>query len=63
MGGDRIRLVAADLSGDERLLAELDGRHWSVETAAPFTGRVVGMLAEEGTVHFTGFCYHGMGGS
>ncbi|RSM43173.1 glycoside hydrolase family 43 protein [Amycolatopsis balhimycina DSM 5908] len=57
--GDRIRLIAADEAGTETQLAELDGRFWSVEMAAPFTGRVVGMFAERGAVHFAGFRYHG----
>ncbi|MET8977901.1 family 43 glycosylhydrolase [Streptomyces sp. NPDC004539] len=61
--GDTIRLVAVDGSGTETLLAELDGRFWSVELAAPFTGRVTGMFAEHGTVHFTDFRYHGEGSS
>jgi xylan 1,4-beta-xylosidase len=61
--GDRIRLIAADEQGVETHLAELDGRFWSVETAAPFTGRIVGMFAENGAVHFAAFHYHGEGRS
>ncbi|MFF4028805.1 family 43 glycosylhydrolase [Streptomyces sviceus] len=57
--GDRIRLTAVDDTGTETHVAEVDGRFWSVETAAPFTGRVVGMFAELGTVHFADFRYHG----
>ena len=49
LGGDRIRLVAP--RGRRRLLlAELDGRYWTAETCASFTGRVVGLYATEGTV-------------
>jgi hypothetical protein len=59
--GDLIRLSVVDAAGTETQLAELDGRFWSVETAAPFTGRVTGMFAEHGTVHFTEFRYHGEG--
>ncbi|MGA5454743.1 family 43 glycosylhydrolase [Streptomyces umbrinus] len=61
--GDRIRLSAVDDSGTEHDLAEVDGRFWSVENAATFTGRVVGVFAEEGTVHFADFRYRGEGGS
>ncbi|MGP2440781.1 family 43 glycosylhydrolase [Streptomyces sp. JW3] len=61
--GDVIRLSVLDPDGTETCLAELDGRLWSVELAAPFTGRVTGMLAEKGTVHFTDFRYHGESGS
>ncbi|MGQ4382569.1 hypothetical protein [Streptomyces sp. SAS_270] len=59
--GDTIRLVVVDESGTEKVLAELDGRFWSVELASPFTGRVTGVFAERGTVHFTDFRYHGEG--
>ncbi|WP_262402187.1 hypothetical protein [Actinomadura sp. CNU-125] len=61
--GDRIRLVVADDTGTEHRLAELDGRFWSVETAAPFTGRVTGMFAEKGVVRFAEFRYRGTGRS
>ena len=54
MGGDRIRLLAADT-----LVAELDGRYWTAETCASFTGRVIGLYASEGTVSFAGFRYRG----
>ncbi|MGP2440407.1 family 43 glycosylhydrolase [Streptomyces sp. JW3] len=57
--GDRIRLSVVDATGAESHLAELDGRLWSVESAPFFTGRVTGMYAEDGTVHFTDFRYHG----
>jgi len=58
-GGDRIRLVAA-AGGTEVLLAELDGRHWSAESAGgSFTGRVTGMYASEGSVSFGSFSYRG----
>jgi xylan 1,4-beta-xylosidase len=54
LGGDRIRLLAGG-----RLLAELDGRYWTAETCASFTGRVIGLYAREGTVRFADFRYHG----
>ena len=37
------------------MLTELDGRFWTAETTASFTGRVVGIFATEGTVTFSGF--------
>jgi beta-xylosidase len=54
MGGDRIRLYAGDT-----LLTELDGRYWSAETCASFTGRVIGLYAGRGTVTFAGYRYTG----
>ncbi|WP_436535478.1 family 43 glycosylhydrolase [Actinoplanes sp. HUAS TT8] len=53
-GADRIRLIAGDVC-----LAELDGRYWSCETAASFTGRVTGVYAAEGTVTVSRFTYSG----
>ncbi|WP_433832649.1 family 43 glycosylhydrolase [Actinoplanes sp. CA-015351] len=53
-GADRIRLIAAGVC-----LADLDGRYWSAETAASFTGRVTGVFASEGTVTVSHFGYHG----
>jgi len=57
LGGDRIRLVAAGT-----LVAELDGRYWTAETCASFTGRVIGLYASAGTVRFAGFLYRGTDG-
>jgi xylan 1,4-beta-xylosidase len=57
MGGDRIRLLAAGT-----LITELDGRYWTAETCASFTGRVIGLYASRGTVRFTGFRYQGSDG-
>jgi xylan 1,4-beta-xylosidase len=54
MGGDRIRLYAGDT-----LLTELDGRYWTAESCASFTGRVVGLYASMGTVTFADFRYAG----
>jgi beta-xylosidase len=54
LGGDRIRLLAAGT-----LVAELDGRYWTAETCASFTGRVIGLYASQGTVSFAGFRYRG----
>ncbi|GAA3403475.1 glycoside hydrolase family 43 protein [Pseudarthrobacter polychromogenes] len=54
VGGDRIRLLvrssAPHSSTEEVLLTELDGRHWSFETAKAFTGRAFGVFAIEGEV-------------
>jgi xylan 1,4-beta-xylosidase len=51
-GGDRIQLmVRATANGaDQILLAELDGRHWTFETAKAFTGRAFGVFAVDGEV-------------
>ena len=54
LGGDRIRLWAGGT-----LLAELDGRYWTAETCASFTGRVIGLYASQGTVRFGGWTYRG----
>ena len=57
MGGDRIRLLAAGA-----LVAELDGRYWTAETCASFTGRVIGVYASQGTVSFADFRYRSTDG-
>lgn len=54
MGGDRVRLLAAGV-----LVAELDGRYWTAETCASFTGRVIGLYASQGTVSFGRWKYWG----
>jgi xylan 1,4-beta-xylosidase len=54
LGGDRIKLIAGDT-----LITELDGRYWTAETAASFTGRVIGLYAGDGTVRFADFRYRG----
>lgn len=58
LGGERIRLIA-ESDGTDVLVADLDGRYWSAETAASFTGRVVGLCATQGSVTFTDFHYLG----
>jgi xylan 1,4-beta-xylosidase len=40
-------------------LAALDGRYISAETAAAFTGRVMGLYAREGAVTFDAVRYEG----
>ncbi|MFJ9561113.1 hypothetical protein ACIRQQ_13870 [Streptomyces fuscichromogenes] len=57
LGGDRIRLLA-----DGTSLSELDGRYWTTETFASFTGRVIGVHAREGTVRFGDYRYTGWEG-
>ena len=57
MGSDRIRLLAAGTQ-----VAELDGRYWTAETCASFTGRVIGLYASEGTARFADFRYRGCDG-
>jgi xylan 1,4-beta-xylosidase len=54
MGADRIRLLAGGT-----LITELDGRYWTSETCASFTGRVIGLYASAGTVSFADFRYRG----
>lgn len=58
LGPDLVRLSVDSGTGPVEL-AVLDGRYVSAETAASFTGRVVGMYAAEGTVAFDQFRYRG----
>jgi xylan 1,4-beta-xylosidase len=58
LGPDVVRLSVDSGTGPVELAA-LDGRYVSAETAASFTGRVVGMYAAEGTVAFDRFSYRG----
>ena len=55
---DVVRLIA-HVGGVEHVLAEVDGRSLSAETAGSFTGRVVGMVAVRGAVSFRGWRYEG----
>src|SRR5699024_3433641 len=50
-------LVVAD--GKVQVLAEVDGRYLSNETAGSFTGRVFGVYAETGTVAIDRITYTG----
>ncbi|MFG2785396.1 glycoside hydrolase family 43 protein [Streptomyces prunicolor] len=64
LGPDVVRLsvetdTGSDIDSGPVELAALDGRYVSAETAASFTGRVVGMYAAEGTVAFSQFRYRG----
>ena len=57
-GGGVIRIHAAG-GGRKVVLAEIDGRYWSVEVAKSFTGRVLGLYAVDGTVAFSDLRYRG----
>ncbi|MET9872959.1 hypothetical protein ABZZ16_44055, partial [Streptomyces sp. NPDC006386] len=56
-GPDTITLGLEDADGTFAELATLDGRYLSTEVAGGFTGRVIGMYAATGTVHFDWFDY------
>ncbi|MDN4478769.1 family 43 glycosylhydrolase [Demequina sp. SYSU T00039] len=55
---DVVRLIAR-AGGQEHVLAEVDGRSLSAETAGSFTGRVLGLVAVRGDVSFRGWRYEG----
>jgi xylan 1,4-beta-xylosidase len=55
-GPDVIRL-GVESGGVLTALAELDGKYLSTEVAGGFTGRVIGLYAAAGTVHFDRFDY------
>ncbi|MEU1019615.1 glycoside hydrolase family 43 protein [Streptomyces sp. NPDC005898] len=56
-GPDVLSLGVEEADGTVTELAVLDGRHLSTEVAGGFTGRVIGMYAADGTVHFDWFDY------
>lgn len=58
-GGDLIAIEATGIDGIPVIVAELDGRFWSTEVAASFTGRVIGPFAESGEVRFREYIYRG----
>jgi xylan 1,4-beta-xylosidase len=58
MTSDYLRFVARS-GGEEVVLARVDARYLSAETAASFTGRVLGVLAVSGTVTFDALRYTG----
>jgi xylan 1,4-beta-xylosidase len=58
MTSDYVRFIARS-GGRETVLATVDGRHLSAETAASFTGRVFGVFAVSGSVTFDGLRYTG----
>jgi beta-xylosidase len=56
-GPDSVYLGFEEADGTFTVLASLDGRYLSTEVAGGFTGRVMGMYAAAGTVHFDWFDY------
>jgi hypothetical protein len=58
MTSDFVSFIARS-SGEETLLARVDGRYLTAETAASFTGRVIGVFAVTGSVTFDGLRYTG----
>lgn len=56
-GPDAVTLGVVRPDGTRTELACLDGRYLSTEVAGGFTGRVIGMYASSGAVHFDWFDY------
>ncbi|MBB5801056.1 beta-xylosidase [Saccharothrix ecbatanensis] len=56
-GPDTVTLGVVRPDGTRTELARLDGRYLSTEVAGGFTGRVIGMYASSGAVHFDWFDY------
>ncbi|MDX3452178.1 glycoside hydrolase family 43 protein [Streptomyces sp. ME02-8801-2C] len=56
-GPDTVTLGVEEPDGTFTALGALDGRYLSTEVAGGFTGRVIGMYAAAGTVHFDWFDY------
>ncbi|MFD8081475.1 glycoside hydrolase family 43 protein [Kitasatospora sp. NPDC059722] len=56
-GPDALSFGIEDADGTFTALATLEGRYLSTEVAGGFTGRVIGMYAAAGTVHFDRFDY------
>jgi xylan 1,4-beta-xylosidase len=61
-GPDTVTLGVEEPGGRFAALAALDGRYLSTEVAGGFTGRVIGMYATAGTVHFDWFDYEPLAG-
>ncbi|MFF3710898.1 glycoside hydrolase family 43 protein [Streptomyces phaeochromogenes] len=61
-GPDIVSLGIEQPDGTFNELATLDGRYLSTEVAGGFTGRVIGMYAAAGTVHFDWFDYEPLDG-
>jgi hypothetical protein len=59
MTSDHIRFVARGPGDQDVVLARVDARYLSAETAASFTGRVLGLFAVSGTVTFDSLRYTG----
>jgi hypothetical protein len=59
--GDVVVLSVSSSPDAEKIeLARVDGRYLSQETAASFTGRVIGLYAVNGEVSFSDFRYRGI---
>ncbi len=56
---DLVRLGATGVDGVEHIVAEIDGRHLSAESAGSFTGRVVGLYSETGRLECRRWHYRG----
>ncbi|WP_053742959.1 glycoside hydrolase family 43 protein [Streptomyces sp. NRRL WC-3618] len=56
-GPDTVTFGVEEPDGTFSVLGALDGRYLSTEVAGGFTGRVIGMYAAAGTVHFDWFDY------
>ncbi|SES00124.1 Beta-xylosidase [Streptomyces sp. yr375] len=56
-GPDTLSFGVEEPDGAFTVLGVLDGRYLSTEVAGGFTGRVIGMYAATGTVHFDWFDY------
>ncbi|GAA2302472.1 glycoside hydrolase family 43 protein [Streptomyces kunmingensis] len=56
-GPDTLTFGVTEPDGTFTALAALDGRYLSTEVAGGFTGRVIGLYAAAGTVHFDWFAY------
>ncbi|MFJ1730412.1 glycoside hydrolase family 43 protein [Streptomyces sp. NPDC088254] len=56
-GPDTVTFGVEEPDGSFTALASLDGRYLSTEVAGGFTGRVIGLYAAAGTVHFDWFDY------
>ena len=56
-GPDTVSLGIEEPDGNFTELASLDGKYLSTEVAGGFTGRVLGMFASAGSVHFDWFDY------
>jgi xylan 1,4-beta-xylosidase len=60
-GPDTLSLGVEEPDGTFTALSTLDGKYLSTEVAGGFTGRVIGMYATAGVVHFDWFDYEPVG--
>ncbi|MGC5409961.1 glycoside hydrolase family 43 protein, partial [Streptomyces sp. DT225] len=59
-GPDTVSLGVEEPDGTFTVLGSLDGRYLSTEVTGGFTGRVIGLYAASGTVHFDWFAYEAL---